>query len=228
ILKEKKEEFPCRKDLTYWILMLILVLIFLFVFCQKNPSLVNSQLALLTTVSSITLAVIAIIFSFIQSSLNTKQLNDILKSSMETAGKLNIATNDIKELMNVSDILKKDNEKLLRTNKDLSKILKEFELAKTDEQRNELQLQLKNTLHNSGIYAEITVPLNDRTLYNTIQNEFGNEWTLIQSVWRALYNRGIDIGLDELKGKINKLVNQGNAELDTNNEKTRVSKEYKK
>jgi len=208
--------------------MLILVLIFLFVFCQKNPSLVNSQLALLTTVSSITLAVIAIIFSFIQSSLNTKQLNDILKSSMETAGKLNIATNDIKELMNVSDILKKDNEKLLRTNKDLSKILKEFELAKTDEQRNELQLQLKNTLHNSGIYAEITVPLNDRTLYNTIQNEFGNEWTLIQSVWRALYNRGIDIGLDELKGKINKLVNQGNAELDTNNEKTRVSKEYKK
>lgn len=67
-MKRCNFNFPERKDMTYWILIIVVILVFVSVWKTEDSASLAGDLSLGGTLLSIFLAIIAIIFSFIQSS----------------------------------------------------------------------------------------------------------------------------------------------------------------
>ncbi|MDH5163931.1 hypothetical protein [Heyndrickxia oleronia] len=95
--KQGKSNFPTKKDMAYWILILILFIIGSFTFYYGSKKDVISHIGFAGTIVSILLAVIAIIYSFYQSS-TYENVNYKLDNS---AQKIKNATD---KLSNVSEI----------------------------------------------------------------------------------------------------------------------------
>lgn len=90
-IQEKLKGFPDKKDLAYWILILIIIISFVATWRTDDPGKLADQLSLGGTLISILLAVVAIIFSFIQSS-------DSSRSTLEVLDRINAATNSLDTL----------------------------------------------------------------------------------------------------------------------------------
>lgn len=113
ILKEQKKvsekkEFPEKKDLVYWILIILIFLSLTIAWRTRDPDLLISQISLGSTFLSILLAVVAIIFSFVQSNRSTME-------SRETLKELSNVTSQIISLNSIKD--------------ELSKVVSEYEKA---------------------------------------------------------------------------------------------------
>ncbi|MCC5801843.1 hypothetical protein [Rossellomorea vietnamensis] len=106
--KELKEEFPDKKDLVYWLLMLIIFVSIVIAWRTKDPALLINQISLGSTFLSILLAVVAIFFSFVQSNQSSRE-------SSETLRELSNITTQIVNLNSIKD--------------DLSKVVKGYQSA---------------------------------------------------------------------------------------------------
>lgn len=95
-MENDKTKFPTKKDMTYWILMIVLLLTVVSVWKTNDPESLTNQLSLGGTLLSIFLAIIAIIFSFIQSS-------DTNSHNKEMIGKMDALTNSLKYLDELND-----------------------------------------------------------------------------------------------------------------------------
>ncbi|MFJ7825262.1 hypothetical protein [Psychrobacillus sp. NPDC096623] len=158
---DKMRNFPTKKDMTYWILILIIILTVVSVWRTNDSSMLTNQLTLGGTLLSIFLAIIAIIFSFIQSSdtsshnkeiivkineltQNMKYLNDL---NSDTADEIVKRKRNLKEIDGILDELKLEiGNKNLSTNKDkLNEILVKIEESQS------------NSSNSDEIYSEILV-----------------------------------------------------------------------
>ncbi|MEH7021020.1 hypothetical protein [Priestia megaterium] len=120
---KEKEKFPTRKDMTYWIIILILFMVGSFTVYYGSDKDMVSHIGFGGTIVSILLAVIAIIYSFYQSSTYesttykldtsaqkieeaTKQLSDVseIKAVLENfkgeVKEINDSIFDLKEISN--------------------------------------------------------------------------------------------------------------------------------
>ncbi|MCB2352661.1 hypothetical protein [Clostridium estertheticum] len=75
--------FPNKRDYWYGFAIALLGGVFIFVTAVVNPSKINSQLGLVSTVASIILSVIAIIYTLVDSS-NSKQTSSKIVTASET------------------------------------------------------------------------------------------------------------------------------------------------
>ncbi|WP_270164861.1 hypothetical protein [Paenibacillus sp. SYP-B4298] len=95
----EKEEFPTKKDIVYWLIMVIIIGCFTLAFLVEDPNSVNAKLSLTATVLSISLAIIAIVFSFVQSSdssRNSLSLMERFNTVAEHISRLNIEKANLK------------------------------------------------------------------------------------------------------------------------------------
>ncbi|PFJ00314.1 hypothetical protein [Priestia megaterium] len=120
---EKDNKFPTKKDMTYWIIILILFIVGSFTFYYGSNKSMVSHIGFGGTIVSILLAVIAIIYSFYQSSTYesttykldtsaqkieeaTTQLSDVseikvvLESFKDEVKEINESIIDLKEISN--------------------------------------------------------------------------------------------------------------------------------
>lgn len=103
-----KRDFPEKKDLVYWLLMLIIFISVIIAWRTRDPELLINQISLGSTFLSILLAVVAIFFSFVQSNQSSRE-------SSETLKELSNITAQIVNLNNIKD--------------DLSKVVSEYQSA---------------------------------------------------------------------------------------------------
>ncbi|SEB15825.1 hypothetical protein SAMN05421743_12150 [Thalassobacillus cyri] len=103
-----KKDFPSKKDLVYWIFILIVFISVIVAWRTSNPETLLNQISLGSTFLSILLAVIAIFFSFIHSNESSRQSSDLLKE-------MNKVTNEIVSLNGLREDLLKTVEKYEKT-----------------------------------------------------------------------------------------------------------------
>jgi hypothetical protein len=84
-LKKNYETFPSKKDLFYWLLIGFILLIVVSIWRVNDPGILTNQLALGGTLLSIILAVVAIIFSFLQSTESTRGTYSIIERVSEVS-----------------------------------------------------------------------------------------------------------------------------------------------
>ena len=208
--------FPTKKDLTYWILFLILINIFVYVLFIKDPSLVNSKLSLASTITSIALALIAILFSFVQSSDSSNQNNNLLSELAKV-------TTTIEKLQKVSESIEERN----------TERLKEFEKKKKKIKNifNEIESKIGNFNPDSGesisdVKEETLKKLEElkkanssikifgpKSLLNLIREIAPNGDIHIQVLWETLYNRNINITMNYLLQTLEPLQKTGMIEI---------------
>jgi Na+-transporting NADH:ubiquinone oxidoreductase subunit NqrC len=103
-----KRDFPEKKDLVYWLLILLIFISVVVAWRTRDPSLLINQISLGSTFLSILLAVVAIFFSIVQSNQSSRESNKTLKE-------LNNLTTQIVSLNSIKD--------------DLSKVVNEYQNA---------------------------------------------------------------------------------------------------
>lgn len=91
-MQKESKEFPSKKDLVYWLIILIVVGSFAFAIVLVDPASSNAKLSLTSTVLSISLAIIAIIFSFVQSSDSSRNSLSLIERFNSVAEGLAIIT----------------------------------------------------------------------------------------------------------------------------------------
>ncbi len=162
---KKTNDFPSKKDLVYWILLLTIISIAVIVWLYNDPGKFNTQISLAGTLLSIALAVIAIIFSIIQSS-NVEQLSSMAERVNELVASNNSLTQKLHEQIertNASDKktqlfqeVVKEVQNMKEPNGDeikrilLEKYQEVEKLNKEINNRNALKKYVKNFLYNSA------------------------------------------------------------------------------
>lgn len=92
------DKFPTTRDYWYSFIITLLLITFLFISFVTNPSRVNSELGLASTVASILLSFIAIIYTLVDSSNNKKTSSKIIEASEKIStitGELNLSANSL-------------------------------------------------------------------------------------------------------------------------------------
>lgn len=84
-------DFPTKRDYWYGVIIALLSAIFLVISFVVNPSKVNSELGLASTIASIILSFIAIIYTLVDSSNNKNTSSKIIEASQ----KISTSTNEI-------------------------------------------------------------------------------------------------------------------------------------
>lgn len=204
---KKTQEFPDKKDMTYWLIGIILLGIFVYVLYQNDPSLLNSKLSLTGTIVSIVLAVIAIFFSFIQSTSSSNQLNDVLDRSAVINANLNEITNTIEDLEKVRRTIEAYNNNLISSVSKIEGILTNVNDGAKETSREGLLKMRKNILEEVKEFQRNDIPATftvsgKNAIYNTIINNFGNKSTHIQVLWKALFDSGVSYEMKDLKAKL--------------------------
>jgi len=97
-IQEKLRGFPDKKDLAYWILILIIIISFVATWRTDDPGKLADQLSLGGTLLSVLLAVVAIVFSFIQSSDSTRSSSDVINKISEATQNIAVLHELYKEM----------------------------------------------------------------------------------------------------------------------------------
>ncbi|WP_313638273.1 hypothetical protein [Paenibacillus sp.] len=200
----------------------MLIIIFIYVLNVINPSEVNSKLSLTSTLASIALAVIAILFSFVQSSDSSTQHNALI-------GKVSQLSVTIVGLQGVSDSLEKKNENKINAFEELQiKIeevfdnmesrLKSFKISsdgisEIDSVKDETLSKLEILKNNNSITSSITI-FGPKSLLNLINNMDKEKNTFhVQMIWNELQNKGVNIPLNQVRGALKVLEIEGSIKL---------------
>lgn len=124
-LKNILKDFPTRKDLFYWLLISLLFTIVVSVWKTNNPGMLVDQISLGGTFLSILLAVVAIIFSFVQS-------NETSRSSFHIIERIGEVAESISALNGLKSELTQTIEYQKRTANEVAKGLEEMKNATDD------------------------------------------------------------------------------------------------
>ncbi|WDV05064.1 MULTISPECIES: hypothetical protein [Lysinibacillus] len=172
-MKSSKFEFPTKKDMTYWILIIVVLLVCVSVWKTEDSASLAGDLSLGGTLLSIFLAIIAIIFSFIQSS-------DANSHNKEMIGKMDSLTNSLKYL---NDLNNEKNQEIEQKNSDLNE-LKSMITEIADEVKKGGQ-QAQNDQLDNNKWAMLVRKI-EETQKNVSSSNLGVQITV--SGPRALYN----------------------------------------
>jgi len=214
--RDKQNKFPDRKDMTYWLIVMVMLLIFTFVLNQNNPTLVNSKLSLLGTLTSIALAIIAIIFSFIQSNSSSNQLREVAMQTSKIVSNLSEVTRNITSLEEVKEAIEEYNEvslnKVSQIESMLNKISTDISESTTENFREIKDRALKEIkqISQDDIATTITVSNpNYDLVYKTIIEDFKGVDIHEQVLWKTLFDKGFRLNLKELKEILCNLEQEG-------------------
>lgn len=177
----------------------------------------NSKLSLASTITSIALALIAILFSFVQSSDSSNQNTNLLSE-------LTRVTTTIEKLQKVSESIEERNTEKLKEIDDMQIKLKNFfnEIESkfdgynpesgesiSDVKKETLKKleEIKKTNSNIRIFGP-------NALYNVLKEIAPNgEKVHIQVLWESLYNRDINITMNVLLRTLEPLQQMGEIEI---------------
>ncbi|MCR8633479.1 hypothetical protein [Paenibacillus radicis (ex Xue et al. 2023)] len=219
--------FPDKKDMTYWIIILSIFIVVISTWRTGDPGMLANQLSLGGTLLSIVLAVIAIIFSFVQSSDSSRQ-------SIEMVDKFSQVTSKIESLNVISHNLLKQNEKQFAKIKQVEKFtldftenvksldIQDYKIGTEDvvKEVKELQNNYINkvkSIYNNELQIGVTI-FGNIALINLIKEVYGNSVVLVQELWSLLYSRGISISIQDLEDRLKKLENDGKLVIMTEGE----------
>ncbi|MGD0032534.1 hypothetical protein SLT67_14295 [Paenibacillus illinoisensis] len=221
-MKDKKNErFPDKKDLTYWMLIILILFTVVATWKTEDPGRLSAELALGGTILSILLGVVAIIFSFIQSSSSSRQSEKLI----DRIAKM---TSTVESLSRVSDSLEKVNKQQIERIENIGTKLHGYlneigtKLSEDKEKPNiagvEEVVGKINNLMDSGF-----VVMGPRALLNTIKKLVGNDNTVhIQAIWANLFENGIGMSMSELKEKLKEIEKSGQIEILESNDFVRL------
>ncbi|KOY12740.1 hypothetical protein [Paenibacillus xylanivorans] len=216
-MKDKKDErFPDKKDLTYWILILLILFTVVATWKTEDPGRLSAELALGGTILSILLGVVAIIFSFIQSSSSSRQSEKLI----DRIAKM---TSTVESLSRVSDSLENVNKqqigKIENIENKLQSYLKEIgtKLSASNEKFDfseiEQVVEKINKLKESDLDSGLVI-FGPQALLNTIKNLVGEDKTIhIQVLWMNLFENGVRIEINELEEVLKGLEKSRHIEL---------------
>ncbi|MFE4709497.1 hypothetical protein ACFRAM_01375 [Paenibacillus sp. NPDC056722] len=214
----KFKGFPDKKDMTYWIIILAVITVMVATWRTDSPGILSDQLSLGGTLLSIVLAVIAIIFSFIQSSDSSRQSLDMVEKFSNVTNTIN-SLNDISQnlveqnksqidkIIQVENITREFNEKITGLKADSDADLKSKDNISEVKQIQEEYLEQVKNIYGDEFLGGITV-FGNQSLYNTIKDMYGNSWVHIQVLWTDLRQRGIKLSLVELEVRLQKMANE--------------------
>ncbi|GEN82994.1 hypothetical protein SLU01_13060 [Sporosarcina luteola] len=219
-----KGSFPSDKDLTYWILIVIIIAVFFFVGFQLEPEKINSKLSLASTILSIVLAIIAIIFSFIQSSHSSNQLEDISGKVSVIKNDLIVFTKSLESLEVIRDKIEMDNNNKINHFMELKKILEKRDLELRELRsvedfnffKDEVMKDVEAIIENHDIPATVTA-WGPNALLNTIISNFGQMPIHIDTLWEKLIEDDEFLTKNELTRTLVKLEKEGRIKM-TNKE----------
>lgn len=224
----KRQSFPNMKDLTYWLLMLLIIISVISTWRTNDPGKLADQLSLGGTFLSILLAVVAIIFSFIQSSSSSQQTERLvdkisrLTHTIEGLERVSKSLEDknenhIVEFANVFEEAKDMRSAVDNIGKSMENLLEEVK-DKLKSNNNSLELDVEeinsiqnnfsekiNKLMTNDLLTSVTVA-GPRSMFNLIKQLTENNGRVhIQVLWMELFDRGIRMNMTELKNTLNKL-----------------------
>lgn len=227
-IHKKLKGFPEKKDLTYWLLILLIIISVVSTWRTDEPGKLADQLSLGGTFLSILLAVVAIIFSFIQSSSSSKQTERLVdkisrlmhiieglervsksledkneKHIVEVANAVDEAKNMTSEIGNIGVSVKNILEEIKNKLKAKSGNL-EHDVEEINNIQNNFSEKM-NKLMTHDLLSSVTT-VGPRSIFNLIKQLTGNNDRIhIQVLWMELFDRGIRMNMTELKDTLNKL-----------------------
>src|SRR5699024_1674152 len=207
----KNKEFPTKKDLVYWLVGVLLILAVVIVWRTKDPSLLLDEISLGGTIISIVLALVAIFFTFIQSSESSRQSSNMIKQINKlTAQIINLSAmnEQLTNSLSTKDITYgKAVDNLIKQSEDQNKVTNILWDAST-----KLNVETEGSLSND-VAASITVnsPLQEKAIENFLRYKYENNdgFISIQVIWKDLFDNKLNIPMESLKYILNKLSEEG-------------------
>lgn len=218
-MENNNTKFPTKKDMTYWIIIIAILLTVVSVWKTNEPETLTNQLSLGGTLLSIFLAIIAIIFSFIQSSdtsshnkdmilkmneiaQNMKYLNELNSNTTEEIMKKTKNLNEIDNLINEIAEETINTSELTNDNK-LNELSKKIEIAK------------QSIFFGNDISTQLTV-LGEEAILNYIRKNFYDDKLVsLQVLWNNLYEENLRLHMSDLKNIMKNLSSKGKIILST-------------
>lgn len=231
---KNKERFPTRKDLTYWLVFLVFIIIFIFVIFTREPGSVNAKLSLAGTLASIALAIIAILFSFFQSSDSSEQnirLIDEMRSSAKTlellsnvAEKLEIqAQKSREEILKISDIkIEIQNEFSNFENQIKQMANKNTDNDSVSKVTNDLLEDIKEVKNKNPFLMPLTI-WGPNALLNTLkQHTTKGEYIYFEDLRIILSENNLNVSAEEVMKNLQVLESRGDISISQGNVKTLI------
>jgi hypothetical protein len=220
----KRFDFPAKKDLVYWILIIITILAFISVWRTENTGTLLDDISLASTWLSILLAIAAIIFTFIQSAESSRQSFDMIKE-------INKLTSQIINLTamknDLSDSLKKQEKLVEAYNTTLERMINNSQIQKTDgsEEITKILWQsgknIEKLQNESIFYSELpseivlTNSLKEKAISNFIKYNYEKGKKIhLQILWNNLYESQLRLSIEELRTILQSMRTKGIVELE--------------
>ncbi|MHA7963540.1 hypothetical protein ACX93W_05285 [Paenibacillus sp. CAU 1782] len=188
--KDKSKAFPTKKDLFYWILILLVFLILVSVWRTDDPGKLVDEISLGGTFFSILLAVIAIIFSFVQSSDSSRSTNQI-------ADKIAAMSHSLSELL----VLKKELDRIIAQQKKTADLLdKDLKKMRDTAQDDSLKSEANQVINS----YKLTNKLLNNVDYDLMKwhNEILAEYKALIPFIKSRFVTAGELGLNELLAEL--------------------------